>query len=138
MSSSYPPLKFLIVDDLSTMRRIVRSLLKEVGFLEADEAEDGQLAMHKLTAGHFDIVITDLQMPNMSGIELLEAMKQDDRLQHIPVVIITAEARREDVLRAIETGAAAYIIKPFSKGTLEDKIIKVIKKMGKPTAKATA
>lgn len=137
MSSNYPSLKFLIVDDMSSMRRIVRSLLKEIGFLEADEAEDGQSALQKLMTGQFDIVITDIQMPNMTGIELLEAMKQEDRLRRIPVVLITAEARREDVLHAVELGVDAYIIKPFSKGTLEDKIIKIIRKMGKPMAKSS-
>jgi two-component system chemotaxis response regulator CheY len=121
-------LRFLIVDDFSTMRRIVRSLLKEIGFLEADESEDGQSALKRLHSGQFDIVITDINMPNMNGMELLEAMQADEKLKSIPVIMITAEARREDVLRAAQAGAAAYIVKPFSKGTLEDKISKILKK----------
>lgn len=128
MNTKQKNLRFLIVDDFSTMRRIVRSLLKEVGFLDADESEDGQSALKKLSSGQFDIVITDINMPNMNGMELLEAMQADEKLKAIPVIMITAEARREDVLRAAQAGAAAYIVKPFSKGTLEDKISKILKK----------
>lgn len=124
-------LRFLIVDDFSTMRRIIRGLLKEAGFVEADEAEDGQVGLQKLYGSHFDFVITDINMPNMNGFEMLENMKQDEKLKGIPVLMITAEASKEDVLRAAQIGAAGYIVKPFSKATLEDKITKIIKRNAK-------
>lgn len=127
MSNSRNP-QFLIVDDFSTMRRIIRGLLKEAGYVDADEAEDGQVAFQKLQTGHFDCVITDINMPNMNGFELLEAIKEDEKLKSIPVLMITAEASKEDVIRAAKLGASAYIVKPFSKAILEDKIHKLFKR----------
>lgn len=123
-------LRFLIVDDFSTMRRIVRNLLKESGFAEADEAEDGVVALHKLRNGKFDFVITDINMPNMNGSQLLVEIKKDDKLKHLPVLMVTAEARKEDIVRAAQQGAAGYIVKPFTKATLEDKVLNILKKMG--------
>lgn len=123
-------LRFLIVDDFSTMRRIVRNLLKESGFSDADEAEDGLVALHKLQASKFDFVVTDINMPNMNGFELLSAIKTDDKLKHLPVLMVTAEARKEDIVAAAQGGAAGYIVKPFTKATLEDKVTFIIKKMG--------
>jgi two-component system chemotaxis response regulator CheY len=120
--------QFLIVDDFSTMRRIIRGLLKEAGYVDADEAEDGQVAFQKLQTGHFDCVITDINMPNMNGFELLEAIKEDEKLKSIPVLMITAEASKDDVLKAAKLGASAYIVKPFSKAVLEDKIHKLFKR----------
>lgn len=120
--------QFLIVDDFSTMRRIIRGLLKEAGYVDADEAEDGQVAYQKLQTGHFDCVITDINMPNMNGFELLEAIKEDEKLKSTPVLMITAEASKEDVIRAAKLGASAYIVKPFSKAVLEDKIHKLFKR----------
>ena len=120
--------QFLIVDDFSTMRRIIRGLLKEAGYVDADEAEDGQVAYQKLQTGHFDCVITDINMPNMNGFELLEAIKEDEKLKSTPVLMITAEANKEDVIRAAKLGASAYIVKPFSKAVLEDKIHKLFKR----------
>jgi two-component system chemotaxis response regulator CheY len=120
--------QFLIVDDFSTMRRIIRGLLKEAGYVDADEAEDGQVAYQKLQTGHFDCVITDINMPNMNGFELLEAIKEDEKLKLIPVLMITAEASKDDVLKAAKLGASAYIVKPFSKAVLEDKIHKLFKR----------
>lgn len=131
MTAQKSVLRFLIVDDFSTMRRIIRGLLKEAGFVEADEAEDGQVGLQKLYGSHFDFVITDINMPNMNGFEMLENMKQDEKLKGIPVLMITAEASKEDVLRAAQIGAAGYIVKPFSKATLEDKITKIIKRNAK-------
>jgi two-component system chemotaxis response regulator CheY len=131
MSTQASALRFLIVDDFSTMRRIIRGLLKEAGFIEADEAEDGQVGLQKLYASHFDFVISDINMPNMNGLEMLENMKQDEKLKGIPVLVITAEASKEDVLRAAQIGAAGYIVKPFSKATLEDKITKILKRHAK-------
>ena len=123
-------LRFLIVDDFSTMRRIVRNLLKESGFSDADEAEDGLVALHKLQASKFDFVVTDINMPNMNGFQLLNAIKGDDKLKHLPVLMVTAEARKEDIVAAAQGGAAGYIAKPFTKATLEDKVTFIIKKMG--------
>ena len=123
-------LRFLIVDDFSTMRRIVRNLLKESGFSDADEAEDGLVALHKLQASKFDFVVTDINMPNMNGFQLLNAIKADDKLKHLPVLMVTAEARKEDIVAAAQGGAAGYIVKPFTKATLEDKATFIIKKMG--------
>ena len=127
MSNSRNP-QFLIVDDFSTMRRIIRGLLKEAGYVDADEAEDGHIAMQKLQAGHFDCVITDINMPNMNGFQLLEAIKEDEKLKSTPVLMITAEASKDDVIKAAKLGASAYIVKPFSKAILEDKIHKLFKR----------
>ena len=123
-------LRFLIVDDFSTMRRIVRNLLKESGFVDADEAEDGVVALQKLRSSNFDFVVTDINMPNMNGFQLLNAIKADDKLKHLPVLMVTAEARKEDIVAAAQGGAAGYIVKPFTKATLEDKVTFIIKKMG--------
>ena len=123
-------LRFLIVDDFSTMRRIVRNLLKESGYTDADEAEDGSVAMHKLRNNKFDFVVTDINMPNMNGFELLTQIKADEKLKHIPVLMVTAEARKEDIVAAAQGGAAGYIVKPFTKATLEEKVGLIIKKLG--------
>jgi two-component system chemotaxis response regulator CheY len=123
-------LRFLIVDDFSTMRRIVRGLLKEIGYSDADEAEDGVAAIQKLRNGRFDFVVSDINMPNMNGFQLLAQIKQDDKLKHLPVLMVTAEARKEDIVAAAQGGAAGYIVKPFTKATLEDKIVNILKKMG--------
>jgi two-component system chemotaxis response regulator CheY len=123
-------LRFLVVDDFSTMRRIVRNLLKESGFTEADEAEDGSAALHKLRSSNFDFVVTDINMPNMNGFQLLSEIKKDDRLKHLPVLMVTAEARKEDIVLAAQSGAAGYIVKPFTKATLEDKVNHILKKTG--------
>lgn len=125
-----PDLRYLIVDDFSTMRRIVRGLLKEMGCNNADEAEDGVVALKKLKASKFDFVVSDINMPNMNGFDLLTAIKSDDELKHLPVLMVTAEARKEDIVRAAQAGAAGYIVKPFTKATLEEKVLKIVEKMG--------
>jgi two-component system chemotaxis response regulator CheY len=122
-------MKFLIVDDFSTMRRIVRGLLKEIGYINADEAEDGAVALNMLKASRFDFVVSDINMPVMNGFELLAAIKADDSLKHLPVLMVTAEARKEDIVRAAKDGAAGYIVKPFTKATLEEKVQKIIQKL---------
>jgi len=127
---SQPDLKFLIVDDFSTMRRIVRGLLKEIGYNNAEEAEDGAVALQMLKNAKFDFVVSDINMPNMNGFELLKAVKADDALKHIPVLMVTAEARKEDIVLAAQTGAAGYIVKPFTKATLEEKLANIFKKLG--------
>ena len=123
-------LRFLVVDDFSTMRRIVRNLLKESGYAEADEAEDGVVALGKLRATKFDFVVSDINMPNMNGFQLLAEIKKDEKLKHIPVLMVTAEARKEDIVAAAQQGAAGYIVKPFTKATLEDKLNNILVKTG--------
>jgi len=122
-------LKFLIVDDFSTMRRIVRGLLKEIGYHNAEEAEDGSVALNMLKSSKFDFVVSDINMPVMNGFELLSAVKADDSLKHLPVLMVTAEARKEDIVRAAKDGAAGYIVKPFTKATLEEKVQKIMQKL---------
>ena len=122
-------MKFLIVDDFSTMRRIVRNLLKEIGYTNADEAEDGAAALIKLRGGAFDFVVSDINMPNMNGFELLTQIKADASIKHLPVLMVTAEAKKEDIVTAAQAGAAGYIVKPFTKATLEEKVNKIIEKM---------
>ena len=124
------PMKFLIVDDFSTMRRIVRNLLKEIGHSDADEAEDGVVALNKLRNGTFNFVVSDINMPNMNGFQLLSEIKKDESLKHLPVLMVTAEARKEDIVMAAQNGAAGYIVKPFTKATLEEKVGLIIKKLG--------
>jgi two-component system, chemotaxis family, chemotaxis protein CheY len=125
-------LKFLIVDDFSTMRRIVRGLLKEMGCNNADEAEDGAVALNMLKSSKYDFVVSDINMPNMNGFELLKAVKGDEALRHIPVLMVTAEARKEDIVMAAQSGAAGYIVKPFTKATLEEKVQKILQKLATP------
>ncbi|MEY4748191.1 MAG: hypothetical protein RIQ60_405 [Pseudomonadota bacterium] len=122
-------IKFLVVDDFSTMRRIVRGLLKEMGCNNVDEAEDGSVALNILKSGRIEFVVSDINMPNMNGFDLLRAMKADDALKHIPVLMVTAEARKEDIVMAAQTGAAGYIVKPFTKATLEEKVQKILQKI---------
>jgi two-component system chemotaxis response regulator CheY len=121
-------MKILIVDDFSTMRRIVRNLLKEIGFGNADEAEDGVAALAKLRGGSFEFVVSDINMPNMNGFELLTQIKADAALKHLPVLMVTAEAKKEDIITAAQAGASGYIVKPFTKATLEEKVRKIIDK----------
>jgi two-component system chemotaxis response regulator CheY len=120
--------RFLIVDDFSTMRRIVRNLLKEIGFANAEEAEDGQIALNMLKSTKFDFVVSDINMPNMNGFELLKNIRSDDALKGIPVLMVTAEAKKEDIVAAAQGGASGYIVKPFTKATLEEKVQKIMQK----------
>ena len=124
-------LKFLVVDDFSTMRRIVRNLLKELGFTNVDEAEDGVVAMQKLRGGGFDFVISDWNMPNMTGIDLLKAIRADTTLKHLPVLMVTAEAKKENIIEAATAGASGYVVKPFTAGTLDEKLNKIFKSLNK-------
>jgi two-component system chemotaxis response regulator CheY len=123
-------LKILIVDDFSTMRRIVRNLLKELGYTNADEAEDGVVALQKLKSGSFQFVVSDWNMPNMTGIELLRAIRGDVSLKHLPVLMVTAEAKKENIIEAAQAGASGYVVKPFTAATLEEKLNKVFEKHG--------
>ena len=128
--SNATDLKFLIVDDFSTMRRIVRGLLKEMGCNNAEEAEDGAAALNMLKSGKYDFVVSDINMPNMNGFQLLAEIKKDEALKHLPVLMVTAEARKEDIVMAAQGGAAGYIVKPFTKATLEEKLANIFKKLG--------
>ena len=128
--SDISQLKFLVVDDFSTMRRIVRGLLKEMGMQHTDEAEDGAIALHMLKNNKYDFVVSDINMPNMNGFELLAEIKKDEKLKHLPVLMVTAEARKEDIVLAAQSGAAGYIVKPFTKATLEEKLANIFKKLG--------
>ena len=124
-------MKFLIVDDFSTMRRIVRNLLKELGFTNVDEAEDGVVALNKLKGSNFEFVVSDWNMPNMTGLELLKAIRADASLKHLPVLMVTAEAKKENIIEAAQSGASGYVVKPFTAATLEEKLNKIFEKMGK-------
>ncbi|MFM8769349.1 MAG: chemotaxis response regulator CheY [Rubrivivax sp.] len=127
--TTHTDLRFLVVDDFSTMRRIIRGLLKEMGCNNVEEAEDGAVALNMLRAQRHDFVVSDINMPNMNGFELLKAIKADAALRHVPVLMVTAEARKEDIVLAAQSGAAGYIVKPFTKATLEEKVLKIVQKM---------
>ncbi len=123
-------LRILIVDDFSTMRRIVKNLLNDLGFMNTAEAEDGNSALSALRASSFDFVVTDWNMPGMTGIELLKAIRNDPRLAKLPVLMVTAEAKREQIVEAAQCGVNGYIIKPFTAETLKDKLTKVFERLG--------
>ena len=122
-------LKFLVVDDFSTMRRIVRNLLKELGYTNVDEAEDGVVALQKLHGGNFEFVVSDWNMPNMDGLALLQAIRADDVLKKIPVLMVTAEAKKENIIAAAQAGASGYVVKPFTAAILGEKLEKIFRTM---------
>ena len=121
--------KFLVVDDFSTMRRILRNLLKNIGYLNVDEAEDGHSALLKLRREDFDFIITDWNMAGMDGLQLLKEVRLDDKLSKLPVLMVTAEAKKENIIAAAQAGASGYIVKPFTAATLDEKISKIFEKM---------
>ncbi|MFN6961565.1 MAG: chemotaxis response regulator CheY [Rhodocyclaceae bacterium] len=123
-------IKFLVVDDFSTMRRIVRNLLKELGFTNVEEAEDGAVAWQKLQGGGFDFVVTDWNMPNMDGLTLLQTIRANPATKTLPVLMITAEAKKENIIAAAQAGASGYIVKPFTAATLNEKLNKIFEKLG--------
>lgn len=124
-------LNFLIVDDFSTMRRIIRNLLKELGYSNVDEAEDGDSAWNKLKSSEFNFVISDWNMPGRDGLSLLKLIRADASLAKLPVLMVTAEAKKENIIEAAQAGASGYIVKPFSASTLDEKINKILEKMNK-------
>ena len=126
-----PNTKFLIVDDFSTMRRIVRNLLKELGYSNVDEAEDGQMALSKLRSEPFDFVISDWNMPVMDGLAMLQAIRADASLAKLPVLMVTAEAKKENIIAAAQAGASGYVVKPFTAATLDEKLAKIFEKLDK-------
>lgn len=123
-------LRFLVVDDFATMRRIVRNLLKDLGFVNVEEAEDGQDALARLRASQFDFVISDWNMPNMDGLQLLSEIRKDASFSSIPVLMVTAEAKKENIIAAAQAGASGYVVKPFTAATLEEKLNKIFEKTG--------
>ncbi len=122
-------MKFLVVDDFSTMRRIVKNLLKDLGYTNVQEAEDGVDALSRLRGGDFDFVVSDWNMPNMTGIDLLRAIRADATLKHLPVLMVTAEAKRENIIEAAQAGANGYVVKPFTAATLDEKLKKIFQTM---------
>lgn len=124
-------MSFLVVDDFPTMRRIVRSLLKELGYTNVEEAEDGQEALSKLRSGSFEFVVSDWNMPNMDGLEMLKEIRGDAALKELPVLMVTAEAKKENIIAAAQAGASGYVVKPFTAATLEEKLNKIFEKMSK-------
>ena len=128
---SDPKTRFLVVDDFSTMRRIVRNLLKELGFANVDEAEDGAVALQKLKTAPYDFVVTDWNMTNMDGLTLLQSIRRTPELKHLPVLMITAEAKKENIIAAAQAGASGYVVKPFTAVTLAEKLQKIFEKIGR-------
>lgn len=118
-------MRILIVDDFSTMRRIIRNLLRELGFQNTQEADDGNTALPQLKKGGFDFLVTDWNMPGMDGLTLLKHVRSDDDLKHLPVLMVTAESKREQIIEAAQAGVNGYIVKPFTAATLEEKINKI-------------
>jgi two-component system chemotaxis response regulator CheY len=122
-----PNIRILVVDDMSTMRRIVKNIMKQLGFENVEEAENGQEALEKLRAESFGFVISDWNMPVMTGIELLRAIRADDKLKAIPLLMVTAEAQKENLVEAIKAGVSNYIVKPFTAEVLQEKMNKIFK-----------
>lgn len=122
-------MKFLVVDDFSTMRRIIRNLLKELGYSNVDEAEDGSVALAKLKRESFDFVVSDWNMPVMDGLQLLQSIRAEPSIAKLPVLMVTAEAKKENILAAAQAGASGYIVKPFTAATLDEKISKILEKI---------
>jgi len=123
-------MKILVVDDFSTMRRIVKNLLRDLGFTNISEADDGNTALPMLQGGDFDFVVTDWNMPGMQGIDLLKAIRADSNLSHLPVLLITAEAKKEQIVMAAQAGVNGYIVKPFTAATLKTKLDKIFERLG--------
>jgi two-component system chemotaxis response regulator CheY len=123
-------MKVLVVDDFSTMRRIVKNLLRDLGFTNISEADDGSTALPMLQGGDFDFVVTDWNMPGMQGIDLLKAIRADSNLAHLPVLLITAEAKKEQIVMAAQAGVNGYIVKPFTAATLKTKLDKIFERLG--------
>ena len=123
-------IRILIVDDFSTMRRIVKNLLNDLGFTNTAEADDGTTALVELQKAKFDLVVTDWNMPGMPGIDLLKAIRADESLAKIPVLMVTAEAKREQIIEAAQAGVNGYVVKPFTAQALKEKIEKIFERIG--------
>jgi len=125
-------MKFLVVDDYSTMRRIIKNLLHDLGYANVTEADDGKTALPLLQNGNFDFLITDWNMPGMAGLELLKAVRANEKLKKLPVLMLTAEAKREQIVEAAQAGVSGYVIKPFTAQTLKEKIDKILESRAVP------
>ena len=123
--------KFLIVDDFTSMRRIIRNILKEIGYMYVDEADNGLGALNKLQTTDFDFIICDWNMPEMDGLSLLSAVRAKDNTKHIPVLVVTAEAKKENIIAAAQAGANGYVVKPFTSLTLADKISNIFEQISR-------
>ncbi|KEA64285.1 Chemotaxis regulator - transmits chemoreceptor signals to flagelllar motor components CheY [Marinobacterium lacunae] len=121
--------KILVVDDFSTMRRIIKNLLRDLGFTNVDEADDGKTALPILKQGRIDFLITDWNMPGMTGIDLIREVRADPNLAHIPVLMVTAEAKREQIIAAAQAGVNGYVVKPFTAAVLKEKIDKIFERL---------
>lgn len=121
-------IKVLVVDDMSTMRRIVKNVLKQIGYTNIEEAENGQDGLNKLKAGGFGLVVSDWNMPVMMGIDMLRAIRADPNLKHIPVLMVTAEAQKENIIEAVQAGVSNYVVKPFTAEALLEKLQKIFAK----------
>lgn len=122
-----PNMKILVVDDMVTMRRIVKNVLKQLGFANLDEAENGQDGLQKLRTGTYDFVVSDWNMPVMTGIDMLRAIRADEKLKAIPVLMVTAEAQQSNLVEAVQAGVSNYIVKPFTAETMQEKLAKIFK-----------
>jgi two-component system chemotaxis response regulator CheY len=122
-------MKILIVDDFSTMRRIIKNLLRDLGFTNTAEADDGLTALPMLQNGSFDFLVTDWNMPGMSGIDLLRAVRADERLKHMPVLMVTAESKRDQIIEAAQAGINGYVVKPFTALVLKETIEKIFERV---------
>lgn len=122
-------MKILVVDDFSTMRRIIKNLLRDLGFNNAVEADDGQTALPILQSGGIDFLVTDWNMPGMTGLDLLKAVRADANLANLPILMVTAEAKREQIVEAAQAGVNGYVIKPFTAATLKEKIDKIFERV---------
>jgi two-component system chemotaxis response regulator CheY len=127
-------IRILVVDDFPTMRRIIRNLLKELEFVNVDEAEDGAVGLEKLKSGSYGFVLSDWNMPNMDGLAMLKAIRADARLAKLPVLMVTAEAKKENIIAAAQAGANGYVVKPFTAIVLEEKLTKIFEKLEKEGA----
>jgi len=122
-------MKILIVDDFSTMRRIIKNLLRDLGFSNTSEADDGNTALPMLKSGGFDFLVSDWNMPGMQGIDLLKAVRSDPDLSTLPVLLVTAESKKEQIIEAAQAGVNGYIVKPFNATTLKEKIEKIFERI---------
>lgn len=122
-------IKILVVDDFSTMRRIIKNLLRDLGFQNITEADDGKTALPILKQGGIDFLVTDWNMPEMTGIELIAEVRNDPNLAHIPILMVTAEAKREQIIAAAQAGVNGYVVKPFTATVLKEKIEKIFERL---------
>jgi two-component system chemotaxis response regulator CheY len=127
-------IKILVVDDFPTMRRIIRNLLKELGFANVEEAEDGAAGLEKVKDGSFEFVVSDWNMPNMDGLTMLQGIRANPATAKLPVLMVTAEAKKENIIAAAQAGANGYVVKPFTAATLDEKITKIFEKIAKEGA----